>query len=198
MCPRSKAQFEVIRRRSRDAILRAAVRLFAQKGFSGTTTADIAEAVGISKGLIYNYFPSKDAIFMALIDEFIQRIVPSLPWGSSGQSPTEYLEVLIRGWFREIRTNPALIKLGVQFHTDTALKKLIRRKQAEMEEKYTAFFQDVFRRLGTEDPEVETLLLGAILDGVGVNYAVAPGKFPLDRVEEHLVNSYCRPRRRKR
>ena len=94
----------------------------------------------------------------------------------------------------EVRTNPELIKLGVQFHTDAGLKKLVRKKQAELEKKYVVLFEEVFRRLGSRDPVVDTLLLGSIMDGIGLNYAAAPDTFPLDRLEQHLLQQYCSPR----
>jgi AcrR family transcriptional regulator len=47
----------------RDAIVRAAVPLFAQKGFAGTTTREIAEAAGISEALVFRHFPSKQMLY---------------------------------------------------------------------------------------------------------------------------------------
>ncbi len=183
-----------MRSRSRKAILKAALTLFARKGYAETTTEDIAHAVGISKGLIYNYFPSKEKILEHLIDQFVARIFPVTPPVEMGQPTAKYLEALIRGWFNEVRTNPELIKLGVQFHTDAGLKKLVRKKQAELEKKYVVLFEEVFRRLGSRDPVVDTLLLGSIMDGIGLNYAAAPDTFPLDRLEQHLLQQYCSPR----
>jgi AcrR family transcriptional regulator len=46
----------------RKAIVRAAVPLFARKGFAGTTTRELAEAAGISEGLLFKHFPSKQSL----------------------------------------------------------------------------------------------------------------------------------------
>lgn len=51
----------------RSRILDAAQRCFAQSGFHAATMATIAETAGISAGLAYRYFPSKDAIVLAII-----------------------------------------------------------------------------------------------------------------------------------
>lgn len=51
----------------------AARRLFAQRGFDATTTREIATAAGISDALIYRYFPGKDALLRAIIDDGIAR-----------------------------------------------------------------------------------------------------------------------------
>jgi AcrR family transcriptional regulator len=53
--------------RTRVAILDAALDLFAEKGFFGTTLRDIASAVGVRESALYNYFASKDALFEELI-----------------------------------------------------------------------------------------------------------------------------------
>jgi TetR/AcrR family transcriptional regulator, transcriptional repressor of aconitase len=47
----------------RKAIVRAAVPLFARKGFAGTTTRELAEAAGISEALLFRHFPSKQSLY---------------------------------------------------------------------------------------------------------------------------------------
>jgi TetR/AcrR family transcriptional regulator len=53
---------------SRAAILEAAERVFAEHGLSGARTDAIAAAAGVNKALLYYYFPSKDALFYAVLD----------------------------------------------------------------------------------------------------------------------------------
>lgn len=61
------------RRRSaedtRTLLLKAAGQLFARKGVAGITLAEIAGSVGISGPAIYNHFPSKDALFVAVVQQ---------------------------------------------------------------------------------------------------------------------------------
>ena len=54
--------------RTRQAILDAALDLFADKGFFGTSLRDVAGAVGVRESALYNYFAGKDALFDALLD----------------------------------------------------------------------------------------------------------------------------------
>src|SRR2546427_10499631 len=49
----------------RERLFRAALDLFAQKGFAETTVEDITEAADVGKGTFFNYFPSKDHILLA-------------------------------------------------------------------------------------------------------------------------------------
>ncbi len=50
-------------------VLREASRLFGSHGFNGTTTRDIAAAVGITEAALYRYYPSKEAMYAAILDE---------------------------------------------------------------------------------------------------------------------------------
>jgi DNA-binding transcriptional regulator YbjK len=56
-------------------IVDAAIRVFARKGYEKTSISDIAQEIGISQGLCYRYFPSKEAIYDAGIEEYAQYIV---------------------------------------------------------------------------------------------------------------------------
>ena len=51
----------------RKRIVRAAVPLFARKGFAGTTTRELAEAAGISEALLFRHFPSKQLLYREIL-----------------------------------------------------------------------------------------------------------------------------------
>lgn len=51
------------------SLIQAATRLFAQKGFNGTTTKEIAKAAGISEALVFKHFPTKRALYAAILAE---------------------------------------------------------------------------------------------------------------------------------
>ena len=53
----------------REQILHGAMELFAEKGFRGATTREIARHLGISEALMFKYFPSKEALYRAIIQK---------------------------------------------------------------------------------------------------------------------------------
>ena len=83
----------------RRKILDAALPLFAEKGFAGTSNRDIAEAAGIkSTGLLYWYFKSKEDLFNALFDEFVPFSEVSLPLETMADvPPAQFLPLLVQG-----------------------------------------------------------------------------------------------------
>ena len=66
--PRTEVAFQQVRDASRRKILDGALRVFASKG-SHATMADVAKEAGVSQGLAYRYFQSKEAILSELVHE---------------------------------------------------------------------------------------------------------------------------------
>ena len=59
----------------REAILRAAIKVFARKGFFNAKVADIAKEAGIADGTVYLYFKSKDEILHSIFDQAMERFI---------------------------------------------------------------------------------------------------------------------------
>lgn len=80
-----------------DAILDAAQRVFAEKGFEGASIADIARVAGISDGLVYRYFRNKRELLYGVLRQFYQRIMVDLEHEVFGQDRFRArLEALIK------------------------------------------------------------------------------------------------------
>ena len=97
----------------REEILGAARRVFAERGFRGTTIADIAEEAKIALGTIYLYFASKDDVFAALhqrFNEVITQATRDVPPGSTVQETTRrYVDSI----FNACAENRDLVRLVV-------------------------------------------------------------------------------------
>ena len=63
----------------RPAVLVAATRLFAAKGFDGTALQDVASAVGVSKPAVLHHFPSKEALRLAVLEAMLAHWKDRLP-----------------------------------------------------------------------------------------------------------------------
>ena len=71
---RNAEQNRLLREAQYAAILACALDLFVSRGFAATRVADIAGAAGISPGLLYHYFPGKDDILVALLQNALPKL----------------------------------------------------------------------------------------------------------------------------
>jgi AcrR family transcriptional regulator len=70
---------------TRDRILDGALEVFARKGYHGASVDDIVRASGTSKGAVYHHFPNKEAVFLALVDDFAARLATAVAAAIAGQ-----------------------------------------------------------------------------------------------------------------
>lgn len=95
------------RRRRKEArpqeLTAAALSLFVEKGFAATRLDEIAARAGVSKGTLYLYFDSKEALFKAVIQE---GVVPAIAAGEAlldeHDDPLELLHAILYGWWERI------------------------------------------------------------------------------------------------
>lgn len=93
------------RRRRKDArpaeIIAAAMELWKERGFAATRLEDVAKGAGVAKGTIYRYFPSKEALFEAAVEDRITHSVEQAQRDTlTSTAPTE--DILIQ-YFERIR-----------------------------------------------------------------------------------------------
>jgi len=70
---------------TRDRILGAALEVFAGKGYHRAIVDDIVRASGTSKGAVYHHFPNKEAVFLALVDDFSERLATTVAAAVAGR-----------------------------------------------------------------------------------------------------------------
>src|SRR3954454_9846854 len=72
MAPRERVQSTADERRA--TVMNTAMRTFAQRGYYGTSTMDVAKDAGISQGYLYRLFSDKAALFAALVEHCATRL----------------------------------------------------------------------------------------------------------------------------
>ena len=78
-----------------DAILEAGARVFAERGFAGGTTNHIAVTAGVSVGSLYEYFPNKGAILVAIAQRQLDRMIAEVQRAIAEGEPREPLRELL-------------------------------------------------------------------------------------------------------
>jgi AcrR family transcriptional regulator len=71
---RNKEQNQIIKDERREQILAAALKLFASKGLAAARMSDLSKNTGISQGLVYHYYSSKEELFTSLVDTAIDKM----------------------------------------------------------------------------------------------------------------------------
>ncbi|MGD0808211.1 MAG: TetR/AcrR family transcriptional regulator [Acidimicrobiales bacterium] len=101
----------------REEVLRAAAAAFADGGYQGTTTQDVAERAGISQPYIFRLFSSKKELFLAVVEDCFKRTDRTFAKAAEGLSGDEALHAMGMAYVELIR-DP--VNLLVQMHCFTA------------------------------------------------------------------------------
>lgn len=76
----------------REQLLDVGRRLFAERGFDGTSVEEVALRAGVSKPIVYQHFGGKDGLYADVVDREVQRLLASFSAALTGERPRELLE----------------------------------------------------------------------------------------------------------
>jgi AcrR family transcriptional regulator len=114
MSPRTPQQLEVIREEKKTLIMDTALKHFANEGYHNTTISHIAKYAGIYKGLLYNYFKSKEELLNAIINRSMADIFTHFDPDHDGYLTEDEFEFFIRTLVAHIRENLSFWRLFYQ------------------------------------------------------------------------------------
>jgi AcrR family transcriptional regulator len=171
----------------RRQIIEAAASLFAQKGFRGTTTREIAEAVGVSEAALFKYFATKEKLYTAIIDSKAKTEEVVAAAGVAAQRWDD------QGVFEAVA-----LTLMERTTQDTTLMRLLLFSALEGHELSTIFFETRVRKLHQflsryiEDRikqgafrEVDPLLAARSFVGMVIHYLLIHELFGVRRASGH-------------
>jgi AcrR family transcriptional regulator len=180
----------VIRRSSKEKILSVALELFAKKGYYATSISQIAKKAKISKGLMYNYFPSKEK----LLDEIIQQGFHSLEElefkAKRGVNPQKQLEDFVEAVLDNLYSNFTYWQLYLALLVHPEIQKKFEKKMKQFRDEFVKTLASLFRKLKVKNPDLESFLLGTFFDGLVLNFMVAEDLFPVKKIKEALLSKY--------
>ena len=194
--PRTKEQYEKIREDRKKLIMDAGLELFSREGFGHVSISSLANHAGISKGLMYNYFPGKEALLQAILNEGIEEIMRSIDPNHDGVLTRDEFILFIQKTFRMMHEERdywvKLFSLIIQPNVKEYLKESA---IVQFMEKYFGMFRQYFEMLGYEDPLLEVFHLSVIIEGFGIMmlYYNDLAKFPEDlfiHYEKKIIQLY--------
>lgn len=149
----------------RDALLRAAAELFAERGFHGVGVDDIGAAAGISGPGVYRHFPSKDAMLAELLVGISEELLREGSRRVAEESdPTRALDALVRWHVEFALSKPALIT--VHDRDLGNLPDADRRRVRRLQRRYVEEWVGVIRRVAPPTGEAEARATAHALFGL--------------------------------
>jgi len=113
--PRGRPRDGTLHERRREQILERASVVFAKVGYPNTDVQDIADPLGISKGTIYRYFPTKEQLFLATVERGVRQLDAAMDKVlQTVADPVERLAVGTVTYLRFFEANPGLVELFIQ------------------------------------------------------------------------------------
>ncbi|MFI5315594.1 MAG: TetR/AcrR family transcriptional regulator [Myxococcota bacterium] len=97
----------------RAQILREAARCFGTRGFRGTTTRDVANAVGITEAALYRYFSGKEAIYAAILDArmAVPEVIAAVEPFARARDDERVFTVLALAVLQSVEADPSFLRL---------------------------------------------------------------------------------------
>src|SRR6516225_1134564 len=105
--------------RTRAAILAAAERLFARRGYAATRLEDVADSVGVKRAALFYHFRDKQALYDAVIEEAFREVVARVEASLAAGGPVgARIEAAVEAWVDAIEERPALARLILRHAAD--------------------------------------------------------------------------------
>ncbi len=182
----AKKEIEETRRRQ---ILDAAEKVFTTRGIDKARMDDIVQESGLSKGALYWYFKSKDAIIRAVIDRiFIYEMRPAEALVLAEGSSSERLKIFIAFAVKEYKRFEKLLPLAYEFVAMAPRNKAIRAIVLDYFKRYTAILAEIIQQ-GIDsgefkpcDPEGIAISVIAMYEGMAMLWFIERELVDWDRM----------------
>jgi AcrR family transcriptional regulator len=196
--PRTKEQYEQIRKDRREQIMATALEMFAREGYGHVSIATLAQRAGISKGLMYNYFEGKEELLKEILNEGIEQIMTSLDPNRDGILTEAEFEMFIRKTFQLMHDKRAFFSKFFSMIIQPNVKAMLKESSlVGFMEQYLSMFIHYFAERGYEDPMLEMFELFVIIEGFGIMmiYYDDLSDLPPElyrKYEERIIHKYTR------
>ena len=188
--PRAASRNAELRAAARAKILEGSIEAFSRKGFHAATMDDVAASAGVSKGLAYFYFRSKDELLVRALRERVEHLFEIGEALDRKSAPEKRLAALVGMLFAKIREDPDAFRLYLVLSLDKSVSAAGRRAVQGLQARlgrYLAAARGIFEDLGSPDPDLDALLFRSTLLGVFLRYVRAIEDVPIERLSDRVV-----------
>lgn len=190
MSPRSTKQFEEIREQSREKILNAAKELFGTQGYHSTSISAIAKKAGVAKGLIYNYFDTKEDLMVGIFHQGMKEgegIITEMMALPDARAKLKFIiDFSFEYFVKQEHESRLITSIAVQLDAFPKMKDLVVGKYLGL----MPMMVGLLTEIGISHPEEEAGVIAALLDGLGLQYLVLGDALDLDAIKQQLYRTY--------
>lgn len=186
MSPRTEKQFEVIREERKAQIKEVALEIIFEEGFQNTSISKISKRAGISKGLMYNYYRSKEDMIREIIFDGLGKFMGIFDPNKDGVLTDEEARFFVDEMFNILRSNIKYWRLYFSVMLQPRVMSLIQEKFMAILDPLMKILISYFKHKGSENPEVDTRMVVAMLDGFAFHFVLDPKHFPLEEIKKRL------------
>jgi len=183
--PRTKLQFEEIRKEKINLIKQVALELFANTGYSQTSINDIAQKANISKGLLYNYFNSKEELLRDIVTSMFIETYQAFDRNKNHELTGAEFEFFIREVFRHQKENRTYYKLYYVLVLQPQIQNYISQAMNEMIQNVTEVTLNYFKK-HFQDPDTEMIIYSSMIKGLSMEYVFSPELFTDQKLEKAI------------
>ncbi len=155
------------------------MHLFESQGYFATTIEAITTEAGVSKGLVYNYFASKEALLVAMVEGSTEAMATLGGNLTPGGSLDESLSTFVDSFFGFLTRERRNLKLQLTLMLMPELRDVIGESQRRRAELLLAVVRSWLKRAGVSQPKHRARLLLAMLDGIALHYLSIYERYPL-------------------
>ncbi len=188
MSPRTAKQFEEIRNKKVKLIMSTSLQLFANKGYDSTSISQIAKTANISKGLMYNYFSSKEDLLEKVMMSGMQEFMHFLQVKDLNNIKREELILFIDGNMSSLIENVDYYKLYFSLAFQPKVFQILGDGFMRVFEQIIEIFVKYFTQKGEQKPYVKARFILAIFDGIGIHYINDIENFPIEDIRELIID----------
>ncbi|MCB0738050.1 MAG: hypothetical protein KDC92_11095, partial [Bacteroidetes bacterium] len=144
-----------------------------------------------SKGLMYNYFKSKEELMQAIMESAFVIGEEMMAGMQHAITPQDKIRFIIESSFTWATEHADYSKTMMQLALQVGKFPMVQKMVDAKIEGFKTIFVHLFEELGFENPEMEAYCLGALFDGIGMQFASVGDKIGYERVKEFLIDKYC-------
>ncbi|MFC2138501.1 TetR/AcrR family transcriptional regulator [Bacteroidota bacterium] len=190
MSPRTQEQFEEIRENKRQLIKNTALELFANEGYFQTSISKIAKKAGISKGLMYNYFESKEDLIKEILHDGVDTIYKNFDPNSDGILTKDEFIFYIKETVKVLKEQIDFWKLFYAFTLQPGVMELLEKETHSISPKMMQTLVGYFQNKYGDKFEEEILVFLSLMKGASMTYVFAPEVFSIDILEKKIIEMY--------